>query len=65
MSHYLIDNWDQIKSRSVLELGAGVGLAGLIASKLPGTKQVVLTDYDHGSLQLLKDNIDLNETATG
>lgn len=46
---------------SLIELGAGVGLAGLIASKLKGVERVVLTDYDHGSLQLLKDNIELNK----
>lgn len=41
-----------------------MGLAGLVASKLKGTKKVVLTDYDHGSLQLLNDNTELNRMAT-
>jgi predicted nicotinamide N-methyase len=60
MGRYLQDNWDYLKARKVLELGAGVGLAGILASKLPGTEQVVLTDYDHGSLELLTQNIQLN-----
>lgn len=64
MGQYLVDNWDTLQSSSILELGAGVGLAGLVASKLKGTKRVVLTDYDHGSLQLLNDNKELNKTAT-
>lgn len=61
MGHYLQKNWDNLKSPRVLELGAGVGLAGILASKLVGTEQVVLSDYDHGSLQLLADNIELNK----
>lgn len=61
MGHYLQKNWDNLKSPRVLELGAGIGLAGILASKLVGTEQVVLTDYDHGSLQLLADNIELNK----
>lgn len=60
MCRYLQDNWDDLRARRVLELGAGVGLAGILASKLPGTEQVVLTDYDHGSLELLTENIQLN-----
>ena len=59
---FLIDNWSTLNAETVVELGAGVGLAGLIASKLPGTKEVVLTDYDHGSLQLLNDNVELNRS---
>jgi predicted nicotinamide N-methyase len=64
MGQYLVDNWVTLQSSSILELGAGVGLAGLVASKLKGTKKVVLTDYDHGSLQLLNENTELNKTAT-
>jgi predicted nicotinamide N-methyase len=60
MGRYLQDHWDDLKGRKVLELGAGVGLAGILASKLPGTEQVILTDYDHGSLELLIENIQLN-----
>lgn len=63
MGRYLQDNWDELKARRVLELGAGVGLAGILASKLPGTEQVILTDYDHGSLELLNENIQLNLDA--
>lgn len=58
--NYLIQNWSDIKSTSVLELGAGCGLAGIVASKLDGVENVVWTDYDHGSLQLIQENIDEN-----
>eukprot|EP00596_Hydrurales_sp_CCMP1899_P011206 CAMPEP_0119040774 /NCGR_PEP_ID=MMETSP1177-20130426/10794_1 /TAXON_ID=2985 /ORGANISM="Ochromonas sp, Strain CCMP1899" /LENGTH=138 /DNA_ID=CAMNT_0007006137 /DNA_START=195 /DNA_END=608 /DNA_ORIENTATION=- len=64
MGQYLVDNWVTLQSPSILELGAGVGLAGLVASKLKGTKKVVLTDYDHGSLQLLNENTELNKSGT-
>lgn len=63
MCRHLQDNWDSLRSRKVLELGAGVGLAGILASKLPGTEQVILTDYDHGSLELLIENVQLNLVA--
>jgi len=41
---------------AVVELGAGCGLAGLVASQLPFVSRCVLTDYDYGSLQLLREN---------
>lgn len=63
MGHYLLDNWATLKSSSILELGAGVGLAGILASKLEGAERVVLTDYDHGSIKLLEENVELNSTA--
>ena len=63
MGHYLLDDWATLKSSSILELGAGVGLAGILASKLPGAERVVLTDYDHGSIKLLQENVELNATA--
>ena len=41
---------------TLLELGAGCGLTGLALSHLPCVKSVVLTDYDYGALELLKEN---------
>jgi predicted nicotinamide N-methyase len=49
------------KASKIVELGAGVGLAGLISSKLPGTRTVILTDYDHGALELLRENANSNK----
>ena len=62
---YLLDNWSNLEATTIVELGAGVGLAGLVASRLTGAEKVVLTDYDHGSLQLLNDNIELNMIDNG
>ena len=57
---YLINNWDSISSSYVLELGAGCGLSGIVASKLPGVSNVVWTDYDRGSLQMISENVEAN-----
>ena len=57
---YLIQHWDTLHATTVVELGAGVGVAGLVASKLPGCRKVVLTDYDPGAIQLLQENMALN-----
>jgi predicted nicotinamide N-methyase len=61
---YLINNWEVLKSDSVLELGAGCGLSGIVASKLPGVELVVWTDYDPGSLQLITENTEENCSYT-
>lgn len=60
--HHLIENWNALKAANVIELGSGCGLTGLVVSKLPGVNSVVFTDYDNGSLELIRGNIDLNRT---
>ena len=57
---YLIQHWNALQATTIIELGAGVGVAGLVASKLPGCRKVVLTDYDPGAIQLLEENMALN-----
>jgi len=59
---YLIQHWNTLQATTVIELGAGVGVAGLVASKLSGCRKVVLTDYDPGAIQLLQENVALNDT---
>ena len=49
-----------MKSNNILELGAGCGLAGLVCAHLSDVELVVFTDYDPGSLKLIKDNINAN-----
>jgi predicted nicotinamide N-methyase len=45
LCNYLSDNPTLVAGKTVLELGAGVGLPGLLAAKL-GASKVVLTDYE-------------------
>ncbi|XP_066290887.1 protein N-lysine methyltransferase METTL21A-like isoform X1 [Branchiostoma lanceolatum] len=56
---YLVENPDIVQSAgSVLELGAGPGLPGLVAAKLaPQPERVVLTDNKDLVLDLLEKNI--------
>lgn len=41
-------------------MGAGCGLAGIVASRMCGVELVCLTDYDHGSLKLMRENVAKN-----
>jgi SAM-dependent methyltransferase len=51
----------KLKGRTVLELGCGVGLAGICASKIVGQAgKVVLTDIDTEVLALVEQNISKN-----
>lgn len=60
---HLIDNWDLLRATQVVELGAGCGLTGLVASKLPGTESVLFTDYDPGCLDIIKETTSLNTSS--
>lgn len=51
-----------LHSTSVIELGSGVGLCGLLCSKLSG-KQVTLSDCNDASIHLLKHNIAINNCS--
>ena len=47
-----------IHDKVVLELGAGLGLCGIVAGLM--AKEVIITDYNHTVLSQLQDNVDLN-----
>ena len=68
LSDKLINNPEWLEGQTILELGAGVGLCGLLASKL-GAKKVVLTDFEFALLDSLataaEDNYNQDETSTG
>ena len=50
---------DNLQTRSVVELGAGLGLCSIVCSKV-GAKSVVSTDGSESILQLLQRNADAN-----
>lgn len=61
LSEYLIQNPQVVDDKNVIELGAGVGLTGLIAAVCTGgAKKVHLTDYTNSTLENLRFNVEQN-----
>lgn len=56
---YLCENPSIITGKKVIELGAGLGLAGIVAHKL-GAQKVILTDGDTDTLENMRDNVSSN-----
>ena len=50
-----------VKDKTVLELGAGVGLVGFAAAKL-GAKEVVLSDFEAPLLEALTESVEMNRS---
>jgi predicted nicotinamide N-methyase len=59
-ANYITEDWKALQAPHVLELGAGCGLTGIAAGRLPNVETVTLTDYDNGSLGLLRENAAAN-----
>lgn len=58
LSEFLVDNSKLVKEKNVLEIGCGLGLAGIVAAKLGG--MVTLTDYLRAALEFAEYNWNLN-----
>mmetsp|Transcript_24145 Transcript_24145/g.27569 ORF Transcript_24145/g.27569 Transcript_24145/m.27569 type:complete len:178 (-) Transcript_24145:395-928(-) len=56
---YLCDHPEIVQNKSVVELGAGLGCAGIIGHKL-GASKVVLTDGDTETLENMRHNVAAN-----
>ncbi|CAB9515345.1 and lysine N-methyltransferase EFM7 [Seminavis robusta] len=63
LCQYMAKNPDIFQGKSVLELGAGLGLCGILAHKL-GARKVCITDGDSDALLHLRENVNTNKTAT-
>ena len=63
MCGYLTNHPELVSGKKVLELGAGVGLCGIIASHLNASR-VVLTDGDTSVLTNLRKNIEDNTVSS-
>lgn len=59
LCNYLCDNPATIRDKNIVELGAGLGLCGLVAHKY-GARRVMLTDGDSDTLKNMRSNIALN-----
>lgn len=56
---------DLFNNRAVLELGSGIGLAGLTVCKTCNPKRFIFSDYHHHVLKQLSKNIQLNGFYVG
>lgn len=65
LAEYLIMHPELIKGRVVLELGAGVGLTGIVVAGLCGTKRLHMTDYTESVFGNMKHTIDINSHWLG
>ncbi|XP_010557462.1 PREDICTED: protein N-lysine methyltransferase METTL21A [Tarenaya hassleriana] len=60
MNDYLSKNAELLQGCSVIELGSGVGITGILCSKF--CRKVVLTDHNDEVLKILKKNIDFHDS---
>lgn len=60
LAEYLIANCNLVRDRSVLELGAGTGVTGLLLAGLAGAKEVLCSDFTDMCLQNMDHNISIN-----
>ncbi|KAL2535933.1 putative methyltransferase family protein [Forsythia ovata] len=61
LNDYLSKNAEMLQGRSIIELGSGVGITGILCSRF--CRQVVLTDHNEEVLKILKKNIELHESS--
>mmetsp|Transcript_11898 Transcript_11898/g.22290 ORF Transcript_11898/g.22290 Transcript_11898/m.22290 type:complete len:261 (-) Transcript_11898:63-845(-) len=63
LCQFLSDNPNVVRDKYVIELGAGLGLCGIVAHK-QGARQVILTDGDTNTLRNMRSNVALNVDTT-
>jgi len=58
LSEFLAENPDLVKEKSVIEIGCGLGLSGIVAARLGGN--VTLTDYLQQAIDIASENWKFN-----
>lgn len=59
IADFLLNNKDKVVDKTVIELGCGTGLGGILAAKL-GALRVYFTDFDEDVLSLCQSNVEKN-----
>ena len=65
LAHWLLSRGELVRSKTVLVLGAGVGLEGLVCAKKLGATTVAFTDCDTTVLASLRASLELNGVENG
>ncbi|NWX07822.1 EF2KT methyltransferase, partial [Caloenas nicobarica] len=60
LAEWAIENSAVFSNRTVLELGSGIGFTGIAICKTCNPKMYIFSDYHHGVLKQLAENICLN-----
>ncbi|CAO2837410.1 unnamed protein product [Amaranthus hypochondriacus] len=61
LNEYLSKNAEMLRGLSVIELGSGVGVTGVLCRRF--CNKVVMTDHNDEVLKILKKNIDLHSSS--
>jgi predicted nicotinamide N-methyase len=61
LTEFALSNLDLFAGKSVLELGAGVGLTGVLLAYYAQPRKMILTDYAPEVLQNLRHNLQIND----
>lgn len=61
MNTYLSEHPETVKGCSLIELGSGIGITGILCSRF--CKEVVLTDHNDEVLEIIKKNIEMQSCS--
>nr|KJB06417.1 hypothetical protein B456_001G135400 [Gossypium raimondii] len=61
LNDYLSKNAEMLQGCSMIELGSGVGITGMLCSRF--CRQILLTDHNEEVLKILRRNIELNVSS--
>ncbi|CAN1250161.1 Protein N-lysine methyltransferase METTL21A [Linum perenne] len=61
LNNYLSQNAELLRGCSVLELGSGIGVTGILCSRF--CRRAVLTDHNDEVIKILKKNIDIQSSS--